>query len=233
MTRATMDIRRTAPGTAPGTVLANPDFDPVEVAITPPTTSGFLSRPHVLEAASACFEELGYDGLTIRAIACRLGCSVGSIYRYFTDKRELLLACASQVLEPVAEALERDHITFVASVAFYVRQARAMGEQYRLMFWLCDMPATPGMLPVIRRILEAWTGLLGDETMARDRWAQLHGMLVIGENATRIGEVMGEAAPVTQAAPDVIERPLTLPLSQGEREPEAPELPEAEDVTLL
>lgn len=216
MTHATMDPRKIR-----RTVLANPDFDPVEVAITPPTTSGFLSRPHVLEAAAACFEELGYDGLTIRAIASRLGCSVGSIYRYFTDKRELLLACAAQVLEPVAEALERDHITFAASVALYIQQARAMGEQYRLMFWLC---ADPRKLQIIGRILDGWAALLGDDTEARRRWAQLHGMLVIGEDAARIGEVMG------QAAPDVIERPLTLTLSQRAREQEPPE---AEDVTLL
>ncbi|MFA7235295.1 MAG: helix-turn-helix domain-containing protein [Phycisphaeraceae bacterium] len=222
MTHATMDPRKIR-----RTILTNPDFTPVEVTPTAFTSGGFLSRPHVLEAAAACFEELGYDGLTIRAIASRLGCSVGSIYRYFTDKRELLLACASQVLEPVADALERDHITFAASVSLYVQQARAMGEQYRLMFWLCDTPATPGMLPVFRRILDAWAELLGDETAARDRWAQLHGMLVIGEDATRIDEVMGEAAP------DVIEHPITLPGDRPWNVEREPDPADAEDVTLL
>ena len=51
-----------------------------------------LSRGQILDATETCLAELGYDGTTIRAIAKRLDCAVGTIYRYFRDKRSLLTA---------------------------------------------------------------------------------------------------------------------------------------------
>ena len=111
-----------------------------------------------------------------------------------------------------------------------------MGEQYRLMFWLCDEPQKH---PVIRRILHAWTILLGDAAEARRRWARLHGLLVIGEDAEKIRQALGEQNPATQSQPHRSPDPVAR--SPGDWKQEPPEPPEQkfpereppEDVTLL
>ncbi len=61
------------------------------------------TRERTLEAASACFEELGYDETTTAAIARRAGISVGSVYDYFEDKRAILLELLHDTVEVVAE----------------------------------------------------------------------------------------------------------------------------------
>ena len=46
-------------------------------------------RRTILDAAREAFAELGYDGLSMRMLADRVGCSHGSLYLYFRDKEEL------------------------------------------------------------------------------------------------------------------------------------------------
>ena len=41
-------------------------------------------------ATSRCLHQEGYDATTIRKIASLLDCAVGSIYRYFHDKNQIL-----------------------------------------------------------------------------------------------------------------------------------------------
>lgn len=94
-----------------------------------------LSRQQILDITTRCLHEQGYDATTIRRIAGMLDCAVGSIYRYFEDKRDLLYAVTEQRLEPVVAMLEAG-ATFEASVAAYVRRANDDGEAYRMMFWL-------------------------------------------------------------------------------------------------
>lgn len=60
---------------------------------------------------------------------------MGSIYRYFEDKRELLYAVTEQRLEPVVAMLDAG-ATFESSVKAYIRRANDDGEAYRMMFWL-------------------------------------------------------------------------------------------------
>ena len=61
------------------------------------------TRERTLEAASACFEELGYDETTTAEIAKRAGIAVGSVYDYFTDKRAILLEVLHDTVEVVAK----------------------------------------------------------------------------------------------------------------------------------
>lgn len=139
---------------------------------------GFLSRWHVLEAAMACFEAEGYEGVTIRAIARRLGCSVGSIYRYFTDKLELLRACGERAMRPAVEAAERRLTPMDEAVEAYAEAARRRPEVYRLMAWLGSADAT--MPESFERVIAGWSSKLGDRGEAQRRWALVHGMICLG-----------------------------------------------------
>ena len=78
---------------------------PIIDAPTDGRTPTHLSRDQILDATGRCLASRGYDATTIRTIAGVLDCAVGSIYRYFRDKRELLLSGRGPVLIGVGLAL--------------------------------------------------------------------------------------------------------------------------------
>ncbi len=142
---------------------------------------GPLDRTQIVDATEACLKSDGYDGTTIRRIAKRLGCAVGSIYRHFTDKRALLDAVAQRRFEPVAEAVEAGE-SVSDTVRRYVELAVAEPEQYRLMFWLAMLNRDASGVPaVVTRILDGWAGQLeGGLDEARRVWALNHGQVMLG-----------------------------------------------------
>jgi|GEM_PF-2468349 len=161
---------------------------PSEVAVSKPASGvtgrapTHLSREQILDATAACLAELGYDGTTIRRIAKRLNCAVGSIYRYFDDKRALLAAVVQRRFEPVIERIEQG--APIDSVAdFYALIAGEQSELYRLMFWLAsvgkDQQANT-VPPAIRGIIDGWTQQIGDARVAESYWSQLHGAIMLG-----------------------------------------------------
>lgn len=144
----------------------------------PAIAAGFLCRDHVVDAAVACCGELGVDGLTIRSLADRLGCAVGSIYRYFPDKVALLDAAGQSVLVRVADAAS--DMPLADSLSRYIRAANQHADLYR---WLLASPQVP---PVVDRIIDAWAGHLGDAATARRTWAIVHGLILLGEDEQSI-----------------------------------------------
>ena len=50
------------------------------------------NRTAILEAAQACFLELGYEATSIRDVIRRTNLAAGTFYNYFTDKQSLLLS---------------------------------------------------------------------------------------------------------------------------------------------
>jgi AcrR family transcriptional regulator len=60
---------------------------------------GRRSRERIRAAARALFQERGFDGATLRAIAERAGMGVSSIYRHVRSKEELLVAELAELQE--------------------------------------------------------------------------------------------------------------------------------------
>jgi AcrR family transcriptional regulator len=158
----------------------------------PPTQ---LSRDQILDATAACLAELGYDATTIRVIARRLNCAVGSIYRYFTDNRQLLAAVTQRAFLPVLHGTERGE-PVMDTVRLYARIATGDELAYRLMFFLASVgPETRddsiaagadrrgGRMPaVVIRIIDQWARQLGDVAQARRVWSMVHGSVTIGQD---------------------------------------------------
>ena len=69
----------------------------------PPTPKGRDSRRRLLSAATSLFTERGYAGVRITDITVAAGLSQGAFYRYFKDRRELMLALMQDL---TAEAFE-------------------------------------------------------------------------------------------------------------------------------
>ncbi len=185
-----------------------PDAPPIVTAdafVTPPRTAP-LSRQQILDATDQCLAQLGYDGTTIRRIAAQMNCAIGSIYRYFEDKRQLLEAVTQRRFEAVAARAE-DGQPLEATVLAYAHQAADDAQAYRLMFWLGSMrpeATTPAdaMPGVVRRIIAAWTRQLGDEDRAQRLWSFVHGAVMLGRDPQR---AMSDAEPmmVRKATPTV------------------------------
>jgi len=68
-----------------------------------------MARPSqkdaILDAALACFAEVGFAGTKIRSIAERAGVSQGALYRHFASKEELARALYADGMGWIAEAL--------------------------------------------------------------------------------------------------------------------------------
>lgn len=59
------------------------------------------ARQAILDASLALIGELGYDNVTIEAIARRAGCGKQTIYRWWPSKGAVVLEAATRSLDPV------------------------------------------------------------------------------------------------------------------------------------
>ncbi len=68
-------------------------------------TSGRPRKPEtnaaILEAALALFGEVGYEGITVEAVAVRAGVGKATIYRRWSSKDELIIAAIQEALTTV------------------------------------------------------------------------------------------------------------------------------------
>jgi AcrR family transcriptional regulator len=65
----------------------------------PAQTQKHLSLERILEVAAGLIEEAGFDALTMRAVAERLGVTAMSLYRYVRTKQDLLTILANRTLD--------------------------------------------------------------------------------------------------------------------------------------
>ncbi|MEV6049894.1 TetR/AcrR family transcriptional regulator [Streptomyces sp. NPDC052107] len=57
----------------------------------------------ILDACAELLDEVGYDALSTRAVALRAGVPIGSVYRFFGNKRQMADALAQRNLEQYTE----------------------------------------------------------------------------------------------------------------------------------
>lgn len=57
----------------------------------------------ILDACADLLDEVGYDALSTRAVAQRAGVPIGSVYRFFGNKRAMADALAQRNLEHYAD----------------------------------------------------------------------------------------------------------------------------------
>src|SRR5689334_6008272 len=73
--------------------------DPNVDVMQPVTARGEETRARIVGAALELFEERGYAGTTMRAVAERAGVSLGNAYYYFGSKEHLVQGFYDQVQE--------------------------------------------------------------------------------------------------------------------------------------
>jgi AcrR family transcriptional regulator len=106
-----------------------------------PRGEGGVRREEILAAAKAILIEDGYEGVSIRKVAARIGISSTAIYLYFKEKDELLDSVCHDVfaeLVPQMDALlaaEQPPLDRMRrGLALYLRFALAHPDEYRVVF---------------------------------------------------------------------------------------------------
>jgi AcrR family transcriptional regulator len=100
-------------------------------------------RAELLAAAHALVREEGYEGLTIRKLAKRVGYAPMSVYSYFADKHAILHAIADDAFQTLAQRLERQAPTEpLAALRKLMIEYAAFGlenpNEYRTVFMTDD-----------------------------------------------------------------------------------------------
>jgi AcrR family transcriptional regulator len=67
------------------------------------TAGGEATRQRLYETAIALIDERGYEGATLRDVATKAGVSPALLYRYFPNKRAVVLALYDQLSEAFAQ----------------------------------------------------------------------------------------------------------------------------------
>lgn len=80
---------------------------PVQRATAETLASGIPTRARLLRAAEELFAERGYHGTQVTDVTERARSGVGTFYRYFTDKEEVLRALLEEFFERVRAELVR------------------------------------------------------------------------------------------------------------------------------
>lgn len=101
-------------------------------------------RAEILEAAAAVFGEKGYERATMKEIAARAGIAPGTIYLYFKNKRDLLLAIADSLIagpvdQTLAEVVDLEAGDYIAAILRnrlqFARENRAFLQALVTQIW--------------------------------------------------------------------------------------------------
>jgi AcrR family transcriptional regulator len=143
----------------------------------------------LLRAASEVFSEVGFDAAQTPDIAARAGVSVGTFYRYFSDKRQIFIELAQDYMERAFQAT----IGGLSPDAFM--ETRTSADRRAALEQVMDVLfQSAGELPAFNRVLLGM--VLRDSDVAKLR----------RKHERRAGEVMAkliEAIAPRSRIPDV------------------------------
>lgn len=102
----------------------------------------------ILAAATAVFTEQGYEQASMAEIAARAGVVEGTIYKYFNNKRDLLI-----------QVMIRWYETMLANYARHLAGVKGTSDRLRYVIWrhLAFVAANPGLCRVFFREIRTGT----------------------------------------------------------------------------
>jgi AcrR family transcriptional regulator len=145
----------------------------------PPAPRQFVTRDQIVREALRLLDDVGFDGLTTRRLAERLGIQSPSLYNHVRDKQTLLTLMANAICQEVGPP---------PTDAAWRTQLEAMGHDYRRVLLrhrdaarilLTTLPLGPDRLQLIERVLAVLRSAGFSPTEAADA-ANVFNMFVTG-----------------------------------------------------
>ena len=140
-------------------------------------------RDQIITAAGEILEEEGPDGLTMRAIAERLGIRAPSLYKHISDKRELEVALIADAFTQQAEVFAKVMAAGGDTAMAIATAYREWGLSHRHLYRLMNDQRLPREdLPdgLEDQAISTVLGAFGDDRdVARAAWAFAHGMVML------------------------------------------------------
>ena len=90
------------------------------------------TRDNILKAALAMYEKKGYHKTTVDDIAAEAGVSTGIAYRYFRNKKDILLSVISYGAEHISRIADTDDTGFLEAVTDIRRYLEALLKAFEL-----------------------------------------------------------------------------------------------------
>ncbi|MNZ93980.1 Tetracycline repressor protein class E [compost metagenome] len=130
-----------------------------------------MARDDILAAALALLDEGGGQGLTMRALASRLGVTPMSLYHHVGDQAQLLRALSDGVYAEVLEGTTQRVPPRAEIRALLSRYHHAVGRHPQLTLALFATPAA--LAGVTRQLSERLAALLAPITPDARRWRDI------------------------------------------------------------
>jgi TetR/AcrR family tetracycline transcriptional repressor len=136
---------------------------------------GSLSREQIVTAATQLVRDSGYENLTIRRLASRLGVAPMSVYRHVRDKDDLLDEVVDKLLVRAwrPRVPESDWRTWVTEAANKLRQF-LVSQPAALHVFLSHPVVTANAMVRMEAVMSVLRGGLGDDAAARRAYAAVH-----------------------------------------------------------
>ncbi|HET8589658.1 MAG TPA: TetR/AcrR family transcriptional regulator [Nakamurella sp.] len=142
------------------------------------------ARTAILDAARELAQQEGWDAVSMRRLAGRIGYSTNYAYRYFSGRDDILLALVTDGFTRLAEAMRAAGPSLHAAAAAYLDFALAEPDLYQIMYGLggVHVPAADTVTQgnAVGRVI---ADLLETEDPNDDRvvriWATAHGLLAL------------------------------------------------------
>ncbi|WP_235556731.1 TetR/AcrR family transcriptional regulator [Microbacterium sp. GCS4] len=119
------------------------------------------SLPAIVAAGRAILEEHGPAGVTMQAVAARVGVRAPSLYKRVRDREALLVAVTQAVADELTERLERTDGGLAEIAVAYRGFAHDQPEGFRLLFTSSAPPEA--LRETARPVLRACEGLVGPD----------------------------------------------------------------------
>lgn len=137
-------------------------------------------RNAIIAAATAVFEEVGYQRASMAMIAARLGGSKATLYGYFDSKEQLFATAVTSALEETGEELLAS-LTSEGDIATVLTR---YGHLY------LDLHARPEILAILRTVLSEGQGTtLGREVYKLGPKRGIDGLIEFIERRAATGEI--------------------------------------------
>lgn len=188
-------------------------------------------RARAVAAARAMVARSGLPGLTARALAGELGCSVGSLYNLFLDLDDVVLHVAAAVVGDLGRALfesplPTDPRAAVGELALrYVRFAAEEGRVWSMVFEHepgHDRPTPRWYLDEIEKLVAGVRAVAAPALPGRDEatiraevdvlWASVHGIAALAQKG-KLAFVT--TTPAEELARRLVDAVLAPPLESG------------------